>query len=97
VASKLRVVAPNEVTPIRPPMTVTTAAADGDRLDLMLAMRARVATAVEDPNTSARDLAALTRRLVEIAKDIDALKLAALQEAASDEAEQDDTFDATAI
>lgn len=97
MASKLRVVAPDEKAAKRDPLSVTKAASDGDRLDLLMAMRLRVATAVEDPNTPARDLAALTRRLMEIAKDIDALRLAALQEATSADAEEDDTFDATAI
>ena len=97
MASKLRVVAPGEVKAPKGKLSVTAAASEGDRLDLLMAMRARVATAVEDPNTPARDLAALTRRLMEIAKDIDALRLAALQEAASDDTEEDDTFDASAI
>ncbi|MCU1483675.1 MAG: hypothetical protein JWN67_421 [Actinomycetia bacterium] len=61
--------------------TVTSAAADGDRLDLLLAMRARVAKAVQDESTPARDLAALTRRLLEIAKDIEILQAAAEEEA----------------
>ena len=95
--AKLRVVAPGEVKAPKGKLSVTAAASDGDRLDLLMAMRSRVATAVEDPNTPARDLAALTRRLMEIAKDIEALQLAALQEAGSDVPEEDDTFDASAI
>lgn len=97
MASKLRVVSPDETNAPKGNLSVTAAACEGDRLDLLMAMRSRVATAVEDPNTPARDLAALTRRLMEIAKDIDALTLAALQEAASDVPEEDDTFDASAI
>lgn len=94
MAGKLRVVAPDEVA--RKQLTVTKAASDGDRLDLLVAMRARVATAVEDPNTPARDLAALTRRLMEIAKDIEVLQSAAEHED-HDEAIDDDAFDASAI
>lgn len=41
--------------------------------DLLVAMRDRVAKDVENPNTPARDLAALTRRLMEITKEIDAI------------------------
>jgi hypothetical protein len=33
----------------------------------------RIAKAVEDPNTPARDLAALTKRLVEVVRDIEAI------------------------
>jgi hypothetical protein len=70
----LRVVAPDEA-PAAPARrhTVTSAAAEGTRRDLLVAMRSRVAVAVEDPNTPARDLAALTRRLMELARDIEAL------------------------
>jgi hypothetical protein len=39
-------------------------------------MRTRIADAVGDPNTPARDLAALSRRLLEIAKDLKALDAA---------------------
>jgi hypothetical protein len=76
--------------------TVTKAAADGDRRDLLVAMRARVATAVEDPNTPARDLAALTRRLMEIAKDIEAMD-AREKEDGPGAVVPDESFDTSAI
>jgi hypothetical protein len=60
-------------------------------------MRARVATAVEDPNTPARDLAALTRRLMEIAKDIEAIYVAAKQEGHDADTSPDEEFDASAL
>jgi hypothetical protein len=60
-------------------------------------MRARVATAVEDPNTPARDLAALTRRLMEIAKDIEAIDVAAKQEDGDANPSPDEEFDASAL
>lgn len=50
--------------------SVFEAASDGTRLELLVTMRARVAKAVDDPNTLPRDLAALTRRLLEIADEI---------------------------
>ena len=70
----LRVVAPNEA-PSAPKrtFTVTSGACEGTRRDLLVAMRSRVATAVEDLSTPARDLAALTRRLMEIARDIEVM------------------------
>jgi hypothetical protein len=55
-----------------------------------------VATAVQDPNTPARDLAALTRRLMEIAKDIEALDASADEEGERAVA-ADEAFDAEAI
>lgn len=70
----LRAVEPDEA-PSPPPrkLTVTQAAASGTRRDLLVAMRDRVAQDVEDPNTPSRDLAALTRRLIEITKEIEAI------------------------
>jgi len=97
MASKLRVVANDETTMPAKRHTVTSAAADGSRRDLLVAMRSRVATAVEDPNTPARDLAALTRRLMELAKDIEALDAAAEQEAQRGDEAEDGKFDASAI
>lgn len=55
------------------PSTVTQAAASGDARSLLVSMRARVAVAVEDPNTPAQALAALTIRLMQIAKEIEAI------------------------
>lgn len=55
------------------PKTITAAAAKGTTRDLLVAMRARVAMAVEDETTPARDLASLTKRLTDIQKDIAAL------------------------
>lgn len=91
----LRAVAPGEPAPAKR-HTVTSAAAEGSRRDLLVAMRARVATAVEDPNTPARDLAALTRRLMEIARDIEALDAASAREVEGGVVE-DGSFDAAAI
>jgi hypothetical protein len=89
----LRAVGPDEKAP---PKTVTKAAAEGTRRELLVAMRARVATAVEEPNTPARDLAALTRRLMEIAKDIEAIDVN--QDSEGDRAPADDeSFNAEAI
>lgn len=83
--------------PAKRAKTVTEAAADGSRRELLVAMRARVATAVADPNTPARDLAALTRRLMEIAKDIEAIDAAAEQEGRDAEATPDEQWDSSAI
>ena len=55
------------------PLTVRAAADSGVRRDLLVALRARIAVDIDNPNTPARDLAALSRRLLEIVKDIEAL------------------------
>jgi uncharacterized membrane protein YccC len=71
----LRSVKPNEKPVTRKPRakTVTAAAKTGTARELLAAMRDRVAVAVENPNTPARDLAALTKRLMEITREIEAL------------------------
>jgi len=94
---RLKAVAPDAEVPQRRPKTVTKAAANGNRRELLVAMRARVATAVEDPNTPARDLAALTRRLLEIAKEIEAIDTAAEQEDRDANPSPDEAFDSSAI
>jgi len=95
-APKLRAVGPDESVGPRVVKSVEVAAADGSRRELLVAMRARVATAVQDPNTPARDLAALTRRLMEIAKDIEALD-AAVDEEGERAPAPDEAFGAEAI
>lgn len=69
----LRAVGPDETGKPAKTKTVTEAADSGSTRDLLVAMRARIAKAVEDPNTPARDLAALTKRLVEVVRDIEAI------------------------
>ena len=80
--------------------SVTEAASGGSRLDLLVSMRARVAEAVEDPSTPPRDLASLTRRLLEIANEIAAIE--AQQELAEDSiaaaaAMPDEPFDSATL
>ena len=53
---------------------VKAAADAGDRRELLLALRSRIAASVEDPKTPPRDLAALSRRLLEIAKEIESIE-----------------------
>ena len=95
----LRAVAPDE-KPSAPakPKTVTQAASAGTTRELLVAMRDRTATAVEDPNTAARDLAALTKRLMEIVRDIEAIDARAVEDGGSGVAEvEDGAFDASAV
>ena len=77
-------------------MTVSEAAEDGTTRDLLVAMRARIAQAVGDPDTPARDLAALTKRLVEVVRDIEAID-AREEEAGSDAQVEDGEFDAAKV
>lgn len=76
------------------PKTVTQASSGGSQRELLVAMKARVAEAVENPNTPARDLAALTKRLLEIAREIEAIDARAAEEAAESDATPDDEWEA---
>lgn len=95
----LRAVKPGEAAPPKkpaPPKTVAQAAASGDQLALLESMQTRIAKTVDDPHTPARDLAALTRRLHEIAKDIAAIRAAAEGDDVADAADTpDEEFNGT--
>lgn len=77
----LRTVAPNETAAPATRQTVTEAAETGNHRDLLVAMRERIARTVSNPDCPPRDLAALTRRLQDIAKEIEVIDLRAKQEA----------------
>jgi len=57
--------------PKKKPLTVKEAAETGVRRDLLVAMRSRISTDIDSQDTPARDLAALSRRLLEIVKEIE--------------------------
>ena len=78
------------------PKTVTEAAKGGSTRELLAATRDRIAVAVEDPNTPARDLAALSKRLMETVREIEAID-ARMEEAGSDAQVNDGEFNADAV
>lgn len=92
----LRVVDPGETVPAEK-LSVDQAAATGNHRKLLVAMRERIAKAVADPNCPPRDLAALTRRLQDVAKELETLDLKAKQEAGEDGASPDEAWDAEAL
>ena len=96
---KLRAVAADEKPPEKPtkPKTVTEAAKSGSTRDLLVAMRDRIAVAVEDPNTPARDLAALTKRLTETVKDIEAIDARDSEEGVGSRRVEDAIFNPAAV
>jgi len=95
--SHLRAVGANEkpAAPVKS-KSVTEAAKGGTTRELLAATRDRIAVAVEDPNTPARDLAALSKRLMETVRDIEAID-ARSQESESHAEVSDGKFDAAAI
>lgn len=95
--TQLRAVTSTETAPKSTPKTVTEAASTGTTRDLLVTMRDRVAKDVENANTPARDLAALTKRLMEIVRDIEAIDARDHQEATQRGPVSDGAFDASAI
>lgn len=81
----------------RRPSTVVAAIETGSRVDELRAMQLRVARAIDDPLTPARDLAALTRRQIEIGREIEAIEREAEEEAREHEATPDDEWDASSV
>jgi hypothetical protein len=69
----LRAVKATERAPQRKkPMGVVAAATSGTHQELLDALRVRLAKAMEDPIAHPRDLAALSRQLLEISKELHA-------------------------
>ncbi|UOQ57235.1 hypothetical protein MUN78_16520 [Leucobacter allii] len=88
---KLRAVGPDERRAVE---SVSDAVDYGSRLDELVQMRRVVARAI-DTTASARDLAALTKRLTEISKEIDVLRRE--DEEVSSDGEVSTSFDAKVI
>lgn len=71
---KLRAVTADEKAPKAPKAPKSVAqAAKGSQRELLVAMRDRIATAVTNPDCPPRDLASLTKRLADIAKEIESI------------------------
>lgn len=91
----LRAVTESDAPP--PKLDVAEAAASGDHRALLVAMRDRIAQTVRNPECPPRDLAALTKRLADLAQEIRALDLADEQEARERGNVEDEAFDPSAI
>ena len=74
-ARKLRAVKDGETAPTAP-MSVLDATECGDNRDVMVTLRRRLAASIDSPETPARDLAALSRRLLEVDRTIREIDLA---------------------
>ena len=94
---RLRAVTAEDV-PVRA-KSVSEAARTGTVRELLEATRDRIAVAVENPNTPARDLASLTKRLLETVREIEAFDAREDADNASSAADavQDGVFDASAV
>lgn len=77
----LRAVGPDEQPQVKEPRTVSEAAESGDRIAELVQIRRVIARALDNENTSPRDLAALSRRQIELSREIDSLKRQRAEEA----------------
>lgn len=77
--------------------SITEAAESGTTRELLVAMRLRIAKAVENDDTPARDLAALTKRLTEVVRDIEAIDAREADNKPDSDGPVDDTFDSSAV
>lgn len=95
----LTVVAPDAEpdAPAEPsqPKTILDAAVAGDRLGELRAMRRRIAAALDDPGTAAKDISPLTRNLMVIGKEIEAIEIADDEEASVVANVDDEAWDGT--
>lgn len=97
-ASHLRAVKESDAATQARRLTVAQAAASGDHRSLLIAMRERIAKTVSDPECPPRDLAALTRRLQDISKEIESMDLRAREEGSdADDVIADEALDASAL
>lgn len=82
-----------------PPKTLLQAATDGDDIAEMKAMRLVIAKALANPDTPPRDLSSLSRRQIEIGREIRSLEALAKQEAEhdGDDSAEDEDLDASSL
>lgn len=94
----LRAVGPDETAPkSKKPLSIIEAVDAGDRLAELVATHRRIARAVQNEDTPARDLASLTRRQLEISKEIEALKRQQQEEADESAVSADEEWSEEAI
>lgn len=76
---------------------VMDAVLNGTPLDEAVQMKIRVAQAIDDPATSSRDLAALSKRQMELTREIEEMRRLEDEEAEDSGVSEDEEFDADEI
>ena len=94
--SPLRAVADDE-KPANQKLKTILEASEQSRLEELKAMRRRIAKAMDDVNTPARDLAALSRRQLEIGREVEAIEVAEDEERSVVSNRGEEDWDADAI
>jgi len=95
--ASLRAVKDGEEAPKKRTLTILEAVVAGDRLAELVATHRRIASAVQNEDTPARDLASLTRRQLEISKEIEALRRQHHEEAVEGAISADEVWSEEAI
>lgn len=95
--ANLRAVDPDEKPKPAEITSVETAAEHGTRLDELRQMRRVIARALDSERTSPRDLAALSRRQMEISREIEAYERQAEEEAEEGQISEDEDWTEDAI
>jgi hypothetical protein len=90
---RLRVVDPGETADKPKKLTVTQAAAEGTHRELLAALRARIAAAVQSPSCNPVALAALSRQLVLISKELSVIDARDVDEVGEAAAIPDEAWD----
>ncbi|MBL5974809.1 MAG: hypothetical protein D3X82_13870 [Candidatus Leucobacter sulfamidivorax] len=97
MATKLRAVGPDEKPPVPPAKTIVQAIEQDDVIAELRNTRLVIAKKLDDPNCSGRDMAALSKRLREIGREIEAELMKQHEEATDASDAADEAFDAQAI
>ena len=92
--TKLRAVAPGEAPPKKKPTSITEATQTGTTREQLECLRDRVAKALDDVNCPVRELASLSKRLMEITKEIEAIDVKAAEESHGAAATPDEEWQA---
>lgn len=91
----LRVATPDDAP--RPKLTLVEATELGDERAMLTAMASRIAKEVQSESTSTRDLASLSKRLMEIEREIKALDIEEQEAGGAEHGSVDTSFDASAV
>jgi len=93
-----RAVGPEDIPPPKDePKTVLEAAEAGDRLAELKQIRRVIARALDNENTAARDLASLSKRQIELSREIDSLQRQRAEEAEQGAISGDEEWNEEAI
>jgi len=93
----LRAVTADEKPPEpKKPLTILEAVEAGDRLAELVAMHRRLARALDDPQCPPREMASLSRRQMEIGREIDAMK-AVRRDEDGEQPVEDEALDPAAV